>query len=423
MKNRLTPKAVIATSIGSVLEIYDFVIYGFFASVLAALFFPKTDKTAGLLAVFGIFAVGYFARPFGALIFGHIADRLGRKRGLVLSVLSMAIPILLIGLLPTYVSIGITASILLLVFRVFQGLAIGGEFPTSIAFLGEHAQTHQRGVVTSWLYLGVNLGIVLASAVGAIISSVFTNVQLHDWAWRIPFLLGALLGYLGFYIRRRLLETPLYQALSDSDELAKSPVKQVFFESFWPLIRACGLVCLMASVISIIFLYMPVYLHVHLGLALSKALWLNTLNTIVFSLCIPVFAWLSDRFGRKPILSIATLLFILASYPIYTILMSGHLYTQVFGLLCLAVMSAIMVGPIPAALSEMFKTPYRVTGVGISYNVSFAIFGGLAPLIITRLIYVNHNLHAPAFYLIVAGIITLISLFFISEGSKRSLSE
>ncbi len=414
-------KAVLVSSIGGGLEIYDFTVYVFFAPILGALFFPSGNNFITLLDTFAVFAVGYFARPLGAIIFGHFGDKAGRKKGMLLSIAIMAISTVGIGLLPSYASIGIMASILLVILRFLQGFAVGGDLPGAITFVAEYAEPNKRGLYCSYVYCAVNIGILIASLIGAILTTSLSHEHLVSWGWRIAFFLGLFIGVVGFYLRSKISETPYFNRLEQTQDIIKMPLLHLFKIHFKQLMQGIGLVWLFAVIISQIFLYMPSYLKTVNHIDLSTALIMNSLNILVFSLCIPLMGYLSDKVGRKPVIITTAFLFAIFTYPLYTLLISPNLIIEIIALFCFAVLSASIVGTMPATLSEMFSTHVRYSGVAISYNIGFAIFAGLTPVIATYLLYKLHFPQAPSFNLILSAIIALITAIGIKEGSRKSL--
>ena len=415
-------KAVLISSIGGGLEIYDFTIYVFFAPILGALFFPSNNNLVTLLNTFAVFAVGYFARPLGAILFGHFGDKLGRKKGMLFSIAVMAISTMGIGLLPSYASIGIMAPILLVILRFLQGFAVGGDLPGAITFVAEYADTEKRGLYCSFVYCAVNTGLLLASLVGALLTLLLSHEHLISWGWRIAFLLGLVIGIIGFYLRSKVSETPYFNRLEQTKDIVKIPFFHLFRSHLKQLIQSIGLVWIFAVIISQIFLYMPTYLNTVNHIKLSTALIINSFNILIFSLCIPIIGYLSDKVGRKPIILTTSFLFITFTYPLYTLLVNPNSIIEAAALFCFAVLSAGIVGVVPVTLAEMFSTQVRYSGVAISYNIGFAIFAGLTPIIATYLLYKFHLPQAPSFNLILSAVIALIVSLVIKEGSHKSLS-
>lgn len=411
-------KAILISSIGGGLEMYDFTIYIFFAPILASLFFSSENPFIALLNTFAIFAVGYFSRPLGAVIFGHYGDRFGRKKGMLISIGIMAISTVLIGLLPTYAAIGIAAPILLVVLRFFQGFAVGGDLPGAITFVAEYSQDAKRGFACSLLFCAVNLGLLLASAAGALLTTLLSHEHLVAWGWRIAFILGLFIGVVGFYLRKKVAETPYFNQLEQAQDIAKLPLLHVFRVHRIQILQGIGLVWLFSVIIAQLFLYMPTYLSTQGHLTLHSALIINSMNVLLFSLCIPLFGYLSDKVSRRMIIRIIALLFILFSYLFYTMLINSHFIVNLIALACFAILSAGIVGSVPSALSEMFSTHVRYTGVAIAFNVGFAIFAGLTPVIATYLLHLFSIPQAPCFNLVLAAIATFFSALVMKEGRQ-----
>lgn len=414
-------KAILVSSIGGGLEIYDFTIYVFFAPILASLFFPPENNLLALLNTFAVFAVGYFSRPLGAIVFGHYGDKFGRKKGMLIAIAVMALSTVFIGLLPTYVTIGIAAPILLVVFRFFQGFAVGGDLPGAITFVAEYAEDRKRGFACSLVYCAVNLGLLLASAVVALLTSLLSHQQLMLWGWRVAFFLGLIIGVAGFYLRNKVAETPYFNRLEQTQDIIKAPLIHLFRIHSREVLQGVGLVWLFAVIIAQIFLFMPTYLHTITHIELNSALIINSVNILVFSLCTPLVGYVSDKMGRRPVILIVSLLFLLLTYPLYTMLLSKNFIIELIALFTFAVLAAGIIGTVPSALSEMFSTHVRYSGVAISYNIGIAIFAGLTPVIATYLLYRFHFSQAPSFNLIFAALITFVTASLMKEGSQKSL--
>jgi MFS family permease len=414
-------RSVASASIGGLIEMYDFVIYIFLSPIIATLFFPKTNHSIALLLTLAIFAIGYLARPLGGLLFGHITDLAGRRTGLMVSVMMMACPIFLIAVLPSYQSFGIFAPIALLVLRIIQGLSVGGEFPSSVVFVIEKSSLEKRGWNTAWIFFGINCGIVIGSAVAALLEILFSHAQVYGWAWRIPFFLGSLLAVLGFYIRSKLYETPIFTEHQKNNKLADFPLATVIRHDWPQLILGIALVSMMAAMISLVFLTMPHYLAGVQHMSGKEALWTNVINVIIFSCMIPFFGKLSDKIGRKPLLIVPAILMLIFAHMLFSALKTTGTETYI-SLFILDVICAMAIGPIPASLAELFPTHTRTTGVAITYNISFAIVGGLAPLIITALIARTHDLAAPSYYLMITAAVSLIAAIILKESRHKDLA-
>ena len=414
-------KILFAGMIGNVLEWYDFVVYGFLAAIIGKLFFPSGDETVELLKSFAVFAVGFVMRPIGAIIFGYIGDKFGRKTALTISIVLMALSTTVIGLLPTYETVGILAPVLLVILKLIQGLSVGGEYTTSISFLVEHAPKDKRGLYGSIGILGAVIGILLGSASGAIVTKLLTEEQLYSWGWRVLFLSGVLLGVVGYFIRRNIEETPKFLELEYEELKPKSPLKELLKKYKDRLLRAFALSTFQAVGFYTIFVYVANHLIVFLKFPKSTALTINTVSMIILTLLIPVMAWLSDKIGRKPIILFSTGLTILLAYPLFSLISSGSFENALIGHVLFAIITAGFMAVLPTTLVELFPTRVRNSGYSIGYNLPFAIFGGTSPLIATWLVKATNNLAAPSFYLIAAAAIAFLAGLVLRETAKIDL--
>ncbi|MBI3800162.1 MAG: MFS transporter, partial [Deltaproteobacteria bacterium] len=292
-------RLIVAGIAGNVMEWYDFAVYGYFAQTIGQHFFPSKDPVASLIAAFGVFAAGFLMRPFGGLVFGHIGDKIGRKAALTLSVIAMAVPTFLIGILPDYAQMGVAASVLIVVLRLVQGLSVGGEYTTSVVFLVEGAAPNRRGLMGSWSVFGAVAGILLGSAVGALLTSVLSSETVSAWGWRVPFLLGLAVGLSGLYIRRQLPEAPVQPS---NEKPVTSPIVEAFRSEWRALLRVAGFNILNAVGFYMIFVYVVTYLKQIVHIQAAQALDINTINMVILLLLIPAAGALSDRVGRKPLL-------------------------------------------------------------------------------------------------------------------------
>ncbi|NPA52264.1 MAG: MHS family MFS transporter [Aquificae bacterium] len=423
MYNKNLIKTISAGAIGNVLEWYDFALYGYLAPIIADLFFPSDNPTISLIKTFGVFAAGFFMRPLGSLIFGHIGDKFGRKQALALSILVMAIATTLIGLLPTYQQIGIWAAVLLTILRLFQGLSVGGEYTTSVSFLVEHAPPNRRGTIGSFGLFGAVLGILLGSAVGAVLTGFLDKEALYSYGWRIAFLVGIPLGILGFYIRRKIEETPDFTQIKQEQSISKFPLIETLKIAPKEFLKNVGLSTLQAVSFYVLFVYLTTYYSKILGIPFSKALAINTVSMIVLVVFIPVMAFLSDLVGRKKVIISSILPVAVFSYPLFLLISSGDISKILFAHICFAFLTSGFMGTVPTVLVEMFPTKIRNTAYSVGYNLSLALFGGTAPLVVTYLIKVTGDILAPAYYLIIASVIALIIAFTLRETAFESLKK
>jgi MFS transporter, MHS family, proline/betaine transporter len=415
---RGSKRSIIAGCIGNVLEWYDFAIYGFFAPVIAHLFFPSEDKLASLISTFGVFAIGYLMRPVGAVIFGILGDKLGRKRALEISVVMMAIPTTLIGVLPTYPNIGVAAPLLLTLLRLLQGASVGGEFTGSISFVVEHAPKNRRGFYSSWTIFSLLGGILLGSAIASLITNILPKDAVDDWGWRIAFLLGIALGLFGLYLRIGLEEPPDFKKLKESGGLSETPIREAFRTYWREILTVAGATVVAAVNFYLIFVYMTTYLSTETHVLLSSALDINTISMFVMMILVPFMGHISDKVGRKPLLIIGCLIIIIFSYPLFIVLSKGHIIYDLGAQLVFALAFATLIGGFGAMMVELFPTRIRMSAMSIGYNFGFALFGGTAPLVATFLIKITNNKLAPGYYLILAGLISLIVFIRIRESYR-----
>ncbi|HEY3196581.1 MAG TPA: MFS transporter [Nitrospirales bacterium] len=404
---RFITKTVLAGAIGNMLEWYDFALYGYFAPVFGALFFPSESPSVSLISAFGVFAVGFIARPVGALLFGYWGDTLGRREALARSVLLMAIPTCLVGLLPTFDTIGIVAPILLICFRFLQGLSVGGEFTGSVTFLVEHAPPSQRGYIGSWAGFSAQTGALLGSGVSAVVALNVTEAALYQWAWRLPFLFGSLIAVMGWYLRTRIPESPAFEQARLAQALSTSPIRDVFTHQRRAIVQVIGLVWVHGVAFYLLYVFFTTYIVMVTTVSRGSVLTVNTISMALLALLIPLMGRLSDRFGQKPLLVTGAAGLALASYPLFHWLASGDLSLTLAAHMLLTVLVACYMGPFFATVVELFPTAQRYTGLSLGYNLSSALFGGTAPLIATLLLEWSGNTLAPSLYLSLCAMISL----------------
>jgi len=393
-------RVVTAGVIGNVLEWYDFAVYGFFAPILATQFFPSDNRTTELLAAFAAFAVGFLMRPVGAALFGHIGDRYGRARALLLSVALMAIPTVLMGLLPTYASIGVAASIAMVAMRMCQGLAVGGEFTSSIVFLAEHSPPRRRGFFASWAMFGATTGTMLGASVGAALTGALSPEALASWGWRAAFISGIAVAIVGVILRRNMFDTPA----AATDE---SPLKHAFRDHFGALAKVFALNMAPASTYYILFVYSATWLAEEVGVESARALDITTLTILTFLVVAPLAAWASDRFGRKRLLVAGMTGCVLLAYPLTRLILGGGTIGVAAGQMIFSALLAVYMASIPAAMCEMFPHAVRVSAVSVGYGLAYAIFGGSAPAVAVWLIGRTGDSGAFAWYLMAVTAISL----------------
>jgi MHS family proline/betaine transporter-like MFS transporter len=415
-------RSLIAGFSGNIMEWYDFTVYGFFATIIGSQFFPHEDKIVQLISAFGIFAAGYLMRPIGGIIFGHIGDRQGRKKALLISILMMAIPTTLIGFLPTYASIGWYSALLLVILRLFQGLSVGGEFTGSISFLVEKAPKEKRGFYGSWTTFGVFGGMLIGAALAAIITSVFSAKQVSDFGWRIPFLFGAVIGIAGLYLRKDMSDDKSFKKIMEEERTFKIPLAEFFAHYKMQSFKIIMLSWAFGVSVYLIFIFLPSYLHTFLHVKLDDALSIHTIAIIFMMLIIPFFGYLSDKIGRKTVLFISLIGFVVFSYPLFLLMFQKSYWAILVAMLLFSILEGLFQGVIPAIMTEAFPAKVRYTGLSVSYNIALALFGGTTPLVSVWLIKVSGgNVLMPVYYLIASVIIAIITLLFMPETYKKEL--
>ena len=413
-----TRRAVSAAVIGNVLEWYDFAVYAYVAVYIAKNFFPQGDPTTALLATFLTYGLGFLARPLGGIILGRVGDTHGRKTALLITIGLMAVGTVLIGILPTYASIGVAAPLLLVVARLLQGFSAGGEWGSSTAYIVEWAPPNQRGFYGSFQQTSVVAGLLLGSGIAALFATLLTTEQMDGWGWRIPFLLGGILGPVGLWMRRTIDETPAYK------KAAATPAAPVEDKtSPWLLAgRAFGFTIVWTVCFYVLLNYMPTWSRTYLKISPAAALWANTIGLFVLMIFIPVMGKLSDRVGRKPLLLACCIAYIVVPYPVFKYLVGGASYTElILAQILFAVLISMFSGPGPAAIAEIFPTRTRSTWMTSGYALSVAIFGGFAPFIAVWLISTFNSPIAHSFYLIGAAIVSTIVIATLRETAHRPL--
>lgn len=414
-------KAIVAANFGTFVEFFDFGVYGIFATVLAKEFFPNQDGLAGLLATFAVFTVSYVFRPIGALLFGHLGDRLGRTRILALVILMMSGATFLMGLVPSYATIGVLAPLLMVVLRAVQGMSTGGEWGGSASFLAEYAPAGKRGFVCGLNFVSVLLGTLLGLAMGAVLSLSLSPAALSAWGWRLPFLLALPLGLIGLYMRLKLDETPEFRAVKETGTVAESPLLAITREHRNAVLAAVGItVFVTASTFTLLF--MAAYLPQVRGLK-----FLSTVSAVGLGFGTAVVVVLasstaSDRFGRRPVMIAGALYALVFTYPAFLLVQGGYA-AVLLGLALLGSIVGFFGGPFPAAQAELFPTRVRYSGLSVGYGVASSIFGGLTPVLLTLLLQRTGSPLAPAFYGLAAAVVSGATAYLIKESRTAESDE
>ena len=389
-------RALVAGSIGNLVEWYDFALYGAFATIIARTFFVSTDGTDGLLAAFGVFGLAFVARPAGALLFGHFGDRFGRRRALTAGILLMAFATAGIGALPGPAAIGAAAPVALVVFRSLQGVSVGGEYGGSAAFVVEHAPPDRRGWYGAWQWASVGFGLATGIGVAAALSAALPAPALQSWGWRLPFLLALPLGGVGIYLRTRVAESPAFREVQLTDVVSDGPLTEVWRTGRETVLIGLGIVAAVVVTFNVFYVFVPSALVASGRVPLANALGAALVGLTFGSLCAPLAGRLSDRVGRRPILRAGTVVLLLAIVPSMSLIERG----DAIGLLLGYAAVGLPLGSLALStfLAELFTTRLRYSGLSLTYGVGSAIFGGTAPFVATLLVRGTGDLRAGAWY-------------------------
>lgn len=420
-----TPKTrqILAAVIGNALEWYDFVVYGFLTVIISRLFFPSDSEYASLLLAMATFGVGFFMRPVGGILIGMYADRRGRKAALQLIILLMTISIAMIAFAPTYAAIGAAAPALIVLARLLQGAATGGEFASATAFLIESAPPGRRGFFGSLQMVGQALAALGGATAGMLVTQGLTPEQVDSWGWRLPFIFGLLIGPVGLWMRRHLEETEAFVEAASSaqrEHAAPAGLMQLLRTHARAVLVSFGLVVSSTIMFYVVLIYMPTYAKTQLQIPLNEAFTAQVAGLTCLTLLIPLFGVLCDRIGRRPVLMLAALLYFVLPYPLlgWVIAEPGLprlLVMQV--VLCSAI--AVGFGAISTALAEQFPVRQRSTGLALAYNLAVMLFGGFAQLIVTWLIAVTGSPMAPSYYVMFGAAVGMLAAAFLAERYRH----
>ena len=419
---RTLRKVASASFMGNFVEWFDYASYVYLATIITAVFFPDSSPASGLLATFGVFALSFIVRPLGGIFWGHFGDKRGRKHALSLSIIIMSVATFGIAFLPSFEQAGLWAPALLLFLRIIQGFSASGEYAGAATFLAEYAPADKRGLYASIVPASTAAGLLVGSLFVAALHALLTAEDLQSWGWRVPFLLAAPLGYIGRYIRISLEDSPAFQQALAAHEVEHAPVSMLLRNHRREVMIAIGAAILNAVGFYIILGYMPTYLNEILDVTETQAFMATTVALASYIGFILLMGTLSDRLGRKKMLIAASVVFMLATVPLFSVLGAGGFFGMVLVQIVFGAMLTMNDGTLPCFLSEIFPTRVRYSGFSFSFNMANTLFGGTAPFVATWLIQTTGSKLAPAWYLVAAALVALLAMSASRETAHQPLA-
>lgn len=418
-------RAIVAASIGNAFEWYDFIVFGFLSVIVAKQFFPSSDPTTSLLLTTGTFGTAFLVRPLGGILIGIYADRAGRKAALSLVMALMTIASLITALTPSYETIGMAAPLLIVIARLLQGLSAGGEFGSATAMLIEYAPPRQRGFYGSWQFFGQFVAAVVAAVMGWLVTRQLPASFVAGWGWRLPFLFGVLIGPIGFYIRTRIEEPPAFRHAARAQEAPVGGALGAVWRDYRPeLMIALGLVTFGTVAQYVLNLYLPIYAVRELKLPVDTPFVILTITGVTRMILMPFFGLLSDRIGRKPVMTAGMALYVLTLYPLFTWVLAAPSLPRLLAVeMVFSLLMAASVGPSATALAELFPTRFRGTGLALAYNVATTLFGGFSPFAMTWLIEHTGDKAMPAYYVTAAALVGLAAIWPMKDRASQDSLE
>ena len=434
----IVKRAIGAAAIGNVTEWYDFGVYGYLQTTIQGVFLPPDlEGPVGKVIVASLFAVAFLVRPIGGFVLGPLSDKIGRNKVLAMTMIMMALGTFAIGVLPSYAAIGLAAPFLLLACRLVQGFSTGGEYGNAMTFIAEYAPDRRRGFFGSLLEFGTFTGYLLGASTATVMTAVLTDEQVASWGWRLPFFVALPLGFVGVYLRSKLADTPAFTAMEEKAEQEEKARKEKSRKekgefkrilTLWPNMLACiGLVLAWNVTNYMLTAYVPTYfptIKELQGTGGVSELTSSVLQIIVMAVClalIPVIGRLSDRFGRKAIIRIGSAALVVLAVPSVLLIRADGLFTILCGLLIMGLSLICFSATMPSTLPALFPTAVRAGALSIAFNISISLFGGTTSTVMASLINATHDLMWPAYYLIIAGVIGLVSVHWIKESNGRHL--
>jgi MHS family proline/betaine transporter-like MFS transporter len=418
---RRTAKIMMSAGIGHFIEWFDFGLYGTLAAIIASNFFVSADPATALLKSFAVFGSGFLMRPLGGLFFGSMGDRLGRRKVLVTVIVITSLSTFVMGILPTWHQAGIIAPILLVITRLVQGFAAGGESSGVITYLAESAAPNRRATLTCWSENFSFMAFVCGSGLVLLLTHTLGDAAMNDWGWRIPFLLAAPLGLGGLYMRRNMEDSAAFHKLQASGKIEKSPLRTTLSSSGRALLFCVGFVVVKAVSSWVLQSFMPGYLSTHLHYSRTDSYLITTLGLLSVAICMPLTGYLSDRWGRRPLMLMGCGGFILLTYPAMLLMTQGSVMTSIAAMSLLGVFVAMFNGGCGAAMVELFPTAIRYGGIAVAYNLTVAVFGGVTPLASASLIAWTGDPLSPAWYVMITALVSFIAVWFAKETAGKIL--
>lgn len=409
------PQLMAAGAVGNVLEWFDFAVYGYFAMHIGQVFFPKSNAAAQLIAAFGIFAIGYLARPLGGVLIGHVGDRLGRKTAMTISVGAMAIPTFLMGVLPGYDTLGLLAPILLTFLRMVQGLSVGGEYTTSLIFMVEHAPRHRRCLAGATAVSGAIIGILMGSAASALLAAALSPAALAEWGWRLPFLSGLVIGLAGLFLRRHVPD-------GEPNRDASAPLTQVLRHHRKPVALVAALCLINAVGFQIVFVYLVSWLQTVDRLSAAAALEINTASMALFLAMIFAGGALADRIGSRIVMAACALGLVLLSVPLFQFMAHPQTSVILASQMVFAVLLGLYIGAQPAFIVLHSPPRVRCTALAIGYNLTLGLVGGLSPLVAASLIGGFGDSSAPGYMIAALSAVSLAALIVFARDPEEAIA-
>ncbi|MCY0859804.1 MAG: MFS transporter [Sulfolobaceae archaeon] len=408
-------KVSIAAAMGIGFEFYDFLIFGFVASILAKLFFPSHNALASLLETFAAFATGFAGRPLGAIVFGHLGDKIGRKYTLIITMSLMGLSSLFTGLLPTYFAIGVIAPILLITLRFLQGVSLGGEFGGGITLTAEFANPNERAFYVGIAQSAQGIGPLLATGLVFALSSLMPPNEFANIGWRILFVIGAVIAIIGIYIRMKISESPVFKNVKSKGEISKMPIAEAFRHYWKSILLGLGFIVGGTTLTYATGVFASSYLETVIGVPAKLVSLALMIGYVVLSVFIVVFGKVADKVGRKPLMIATAVGLIAFVYPYFALISTGSFPLIVVGQVIVQFIASIFAAAYATALTEIFPTKVRYTGLSFDYHVGVAVFGGTTPFIATYLIYATHYKLAPVYWGLAGMLVTLIAFIMYKE--------